>query len=96
MNAITYKIPAGRELRIVCYRNEKITLTVSVGGVDDAAGATRDGGGERGGADANLHICEPKCSSPLCFGDRVVCGVRVVQHGGRRGWEMQEHICFGG
>ena len=28
MNALTYKIPAGRELRIVSYRNEKITVTV--------------------------------------------------------------------
>ena len=28
MNALTYKIPAGRELRIVSSRNEKITVTV--------------------------------------------------------------------
>ena len=28
MNALTYKIPAGRELRIVSYSNEKITVTV--------------------------------------------------------------------
>ncbi|OAO17232.1 pre-mRNA cleavage complex II protein Clp1 [Blastocystis sp. ATCC 50177/Nand II] len=34
MNALTYKIPAGRELRIVSYRNEKITVTTTPGSVE--------------------------------------------------------------